>query len=131
MKRDKRLLEAVKKLIESSFKDGKLLADRVQKNIKLLKSLPKYQAIEALSEYHKGLKREIDNKTLIIVSADDIPNSDQKKIRDLVAKNKDVYETRFVKDNEVIGGFLAQLGDTIYDFTLKNRINQVKEAIAG
>ena len=58
MKNSKQLQKFIKKLVELSFKDGKLIESSVIKAIGILKSLPRENSIWALNEYLKQIKRK-------------------------------------------------------------------------
>ena len=58
MKKGKHLQKLIEKLVDISFKDGRLLENQVIRSIKILKTFSKSAAIFSLTEYLKQLKRE-------------------------------------------------------------------------
>lgn len=125
-------------MVEESFKEGKIVESQVANSIKALKSLPKYQAIWALSEYLKQLKRQQRQHTMYIETVIPLSPTQIKKAKKIVEK-KAVPAGRQVKINkilvninpQILGGFKLRIGDEIWDESILGKINQVKEAIAS
>lgn len=131
MKKDKRLQKLVKKLVELSFKDGKMVESQVTKAIKSLKSLPRYQAIAALSEYLKELKRLERIHTVFIETSIPLSPVHIKKIKKIMEKTIKITKVITSLNPEILGGFKLRIGDEIWDETILGKINQVKEAITS
>lgn len=131
MKKDKHLNKVVKKFVEASFKDGKMIETQVSKSIKILKLLSNSQAILALTEYLKQLKRQERKYTLYIESAI-APSSVQiKKIKKVVERKTRISKVLVNVNPEILGGFKLKIGDEIWDESILGKINQVKEVISG
>lgn len=138
MKKSKLLQKAIERLVEASFTDGKIVESQVVKSIKILKSLPKYEAIQALSEFLKTLKQMMRKHTMYIEAAIPLSPSQLQKMKAIVEK-KTLPAGRQVKITTVIssvnprilGGFKLRVGDEIWDETILGKINQVKEAITS
>lgn len=131
MKKDKHLNKIVETLEEASFKDGKLVENQVTKSIKILKSLSKSQAIFALTEYLKQIKRKERQFTMYIESAIPLSSNQVKKMREIVEKRKKISKVLVNINPEILGGFKLKIGDEIWDETILGKINQVKEVISG
>lgn len=131
MKKSKLLQKTINKLIEASFKDGKIVESQVIKSIKALKSLPKYEAIGALSEYLKGVKRMERQHTLYIETVIPLPLKQLKKIKRIVEKKTKIHKTLTSINPEILGGFKLKIGDEIWDESLLGKLNQIKEAIVN
>lgn len=131
MKKNKLLQRTITKLIEVSFKDGKIMENQVIKSVKALKALPKYEAIKALSEYLRGLKRKQRQHTLYIETV--IPPSFAQlgKIKRIVEKKVKITKTLNFINPEILGGFKLRVGDEIWDQSILGKLNQIKEAIVG
>ena len=69
MKKNKYLQKLINKLVDLSLKEDRIIEGQVTKSIKILKSLPQAQAIDALSEYLRQLKRKEREHTLYIETA--------------------------------------------------------------
>lgn len=129
MKKDKQLQKLIKGLVGISFKDGRIVESQVTKSIKALKTLPKYQTIEALSEYLKELKRLQRQHTMFIETVIPLSSVQLKKIKKIVEKKVKVTKVVTNINPQILGGFKLRVGDEIWDETILGKINQVKEAI--
>ncbi|MBI2601213.1 F0F1 ATP synthase subunit delta [Candidatus Daviesbacteria bacterium] len=131
MKKDKQLQKLIKKLVDLSFKDGKIVENQVIKSIKSVKSAPKPQAIWALSEYLKQLKRKERQFTMYIESAIPLSPIQVMKMKRIVEKKAKITKVLVNINPEILGGFKLRLGDEIWDESLVGKIQQVKEVIHG
>ena len=131
MKKTKQLQKSVRLLIEVSFKDGKIIESQVVKSIKVLKSLPKSEAIEALSEYLRGLKRKEREHTMYIETVVPLSPLQIKKARRIVEKKHDITKVISRVNPEILGGFKLRVGDEVWDESTLAKINLLKEAIRG
>lgn len=131
MKRSKLLQKTINTLVDVSFRDGKIVENQVIKSIKALKTLPKYEAIRALSGYLRGVKRMQRQHTLYVETV--IPPSpvQLKKIKRIVEKRVKITTTKVFINPEILGGFRLRVGDEIWDQSILGKLNQVKEAIAS
>lgn len=126
----KYLQKIVQRLVESSYKDGRMIESQVTKAIKTLKSLPKYEAIQALTEYLTLIKREERKHTLQIETVIPLSLTHLKKIKKIVEKKVKVTRVVTSINPEILGGFKLKIGDEIWDETILDKLNQVKEVIA-
>lgn len=138
MRINKQLQKIVNKLVDTSFKDGRMLEIQVTRSIKVLRALPKYLAIQALKEYLKALKRKERAYTMYIETVIPLSSAQVKKMRKIVEKKampagRQVRITKVLVNvnPEILGGFKLRIGDEIWDESILGKINQVKEAISG
>lgn len=138
MKKDRQLLKIVRDLGKECFSDGKILEAKVTRTIKTLKILPRSQAIFAMSEFIKYLKRKEREHTLYIETTYPLSFIQINKVKKIVEKKKSKLLLRkkitrvLVNINpEILGGFKLRVGDEIWDETVMGKIKQVKEAIRG
>lgn len=132
----KHFKKLINNLLDLSFKDGVIIERQAIKAVAALKSLPKYQAIETLTEYVKQLKRLERRHTMYIESVIPLNKVQLQKIKKNVEKEA-VPDGRQAKITEVItqinpsilGGFVLRAGDEVWDASVLGRINQVKEVI--
>lgn len=129
MKKSKLLQKIIAKLVDASFKDGRIVESQVTKSIKILKSLPRYEAIQALSEYLKAIKRKEREYTMYIETVISLSPTQINKAKKIVEKKHKITRVVAVIRPEILGGFKLKVGDQIWDETLSGKINQVKEAI--
>lgn len=125
----KQLKKIITKLVDLSFKDGKIVELQVSKSIKLLKTLSRSQAIFALSEYLKALKREERKYTMYIEAAISLSVPQLQKIKRIVDKKIKITKVVTSINPEILGGFKLKIGDEIWDESILNKITQIKEAI--
>lgn len=131
MRINKQLQKIVNKLVDTSFKDGRMLEPYVIRSIKILKSLPKYEAIQALSEYLKSLKRKEREHTMYIETVIPLSGSQIKRVKKIVEKKIKITKVLVNIKPEILGGFKLRIGDEIWDESILGKIMQVKEAIGG
>lgn len=127
----KQLQKIVRNLSETSFKDGIVLEAQVIKAIKALKTLPKPEAIEALGEYLKAIKRMERQFTMYIETAIPLPEATVRKMRKIVEKKSKITKIVTNINPEILGGFKLRVGDEVWDETILGKIEQVKGAIRG
>ena len=131
MKKSKQLQKQVRQLVEVSFKDGKIIESQVVKSIKALKSLSRNEAIEALLEYLKGLKRKEREHTMYIETVVPLSPVQIRKMGKIVEKRHEITKVISRVNPEILGGFKLRVGDEVWDETMLNKITQLKEAIRG
>ncbi len=131
MKIRKQLQKTVNKLIDLSFKDGKIAEAQVARSIKVLKSLSRSEAIPALSEYLKNLKRKEREHTMYIETVVPLSPAQVKRMKKIVEKKVKIARVLVNINPEILGGFKLRIGDEIWDESVSGKINQVKEAISG
>lgn len=131
MKKSKLLLKTINKLVDSSFQDGKMVESKVTKSIRTLKTLPITDSIWALSEYLKGLKRIQRQHTLYIETVFKPSPSQIKKLKRILEKKAKITKTLVNINPEILGGFKIKVGDEVWDQSILDKLNQIKEAISG
>lgn len=127
----KQLQKTVNKLVNLSFKEGRILETQVTRSIKIMKSLHKSEAIQALSEYLKNLKRKEREHTLYIEATMNLSPIQINKVKKFVEKEKKITKVLVSINPEILGGFKLRIGDQIWDESVVGKIQQVKEAISG
>lgn len=125
----KHFKKLINNLVDLSFKDGVTIEHQVIKAIKALKSLPKYQAIETLTEYVKRLKRLEGRHTMRVESVIPLNKVQLQTIKKNVEKKVKVTKIVTQANPAILGGFILKIGDEVWDASILDRINQVKEAI--
>ncbi len=127
----KELQKIVSKLVDLSFKEGRMVEAQVIKSIRVLKALPKSEAIQALSEYLKSLKRKEREHTMFIETTVPLSPVQVQKMRKIVEKKIKITKVLVNINPEILGGFKLRIGDEIWDESISGKIMQVKEAIGG
>ncbi|MCL4366403.1 F0F1 ATP synthase subunit delta [Patescibacteria group bacterium] len=124
------MLKIVKHLVEKSFSDGRIIEGEVTKSIKTLKSLPRSQAIFAMSEFLKELRRKEREHTMIIETTISLSLAQINKMKKIVEKKVRITKVLVNINPEILGGFKLRIGDKIWDESVLGKIIQVKEVIA-
>lgn len=131
MKTRKQIESIVDKAINACFKDDKLLGKKALGFVKLFNAQPRMEAIELLSNFLKRIRMVVNSTTMIVEST--IPLS--KKQKDIIKRKLSLHFTitnsEFKLNPQLLGGLRIKVGDHIYDASIRSRIYQVKEAIAG
>lgn len=127
----KNLKKIIHKLIEISFKKDRVVESQVIKSIKVLKSLPRSQAIEAITEYLKQLKLNIRQHTLYLETVVPLSSTQINKIKKIVEKKTRITKIISQINPEILGGFKLKVGDEVWDESILGKVTQVKEAITN
>ena len=131
MKKRKQIRKIIEKAIGVCFREGKLTEKQALGFVKLFSVQPRVEAIELLSEFIKRIKAEINLTHMLVESV--IPLS--KKQKDIIRKKFslrfNITSAEFKLNPQILGGLKIRVGDHIYDDSIRSRIYQVKEAIAG
>lgn len=125
----KYLRKLINDLVKISFKDGVIIEHQVVRAIKALKSLPKYQAIQTLTEYVKQLKNLERKHTMYIESVVPLNKVQLKKIKKNIERQVKVTRIVTQANPAILGGFILKIGDEVWDASILDRLNQVKEVI--
>ena len=83
----------------------------------------------AIQLYLKGLKRKIAENTLVVESAVKLSGNELKSVEKML--KREVYVTEQQINPSLLGGLRLKIGDELLDFSIKSKINQVKERIQG
>ncbi len=129
MKSNKYLKKQSNKAAELSFKKGELDKSISAKFIKAFKTLPLNESIPALSFYLTAVKREIEKTTLTITSASKLNPSQLKDVKSAFAKDFKVIETQEEIAPSILGGVKVKIGDIVFDGSIREKLNQLKEAM--
>ncbi len=127
----KQLQKTVRKLVDLSFKEDRMSEVSVTRSIKILKSLPGSEAIQALSEYLKALRRREREHTMYVETVIPLSPTQIKRMRKIVEKKVRITKVLVNINPEILGGFKLRIGDEIWDESILGKIMQVKEVING
>lgn len=119
----------IEELIRVSFVNNNLYKPKVDQIIKVLGGLSKGTAIAALSLYLKGIKREVDKSRLVIESALPLSHRQIDRVEDIIGRTHPVFETEVIINPKLLGGIKIKIGDTVFDDSLINRIEQLRERL--
>ncbi len=123
------LNKIIDRAVAASFENGELKMIAVNRLVKDFKTMHLSDAIYTLSNYVKGLKRTLNEYTMTVESV--VPLSlgqmlsIQKKLRRLFS----ITNTRATINPSLLGGIRIRVGDTVLDYSIRSKLNQIKDAI--
>lgn len=126
----KHFKKLINNLVDLSFKNGVMIERQVIRAIKILRFLPKYQAIETMSEYVKQLKSLERKHTMYIESIIPLNKIQVQRIKKNVEKKVRVTKIVTEINPAILGGFILRVGDEVWDASVLAHLNQVKEVIS-
>jgi F-type H+-transporting ATPase subunit delta len=101
-----------------------------------LQVLLQNQRLAELGEVNKRFAQVLDERSGVVsaqvTTARPVPQSSQEALRaKLTAMTGKSVRLSFETDEELIGGIVTRIGSTIYDGSVRNQLQQVKERLAG
>lgn len=104
--------------------------------VNFLKVLLQNQRLTDLDEINRKFATVLDDRAGVVAArvttarpvADDTQQTLRTKLRDLTGKS---VRIEFDTDPEMIGGLVTRIGSTIYDGSVRNQLEQIKEKMAG
>ena len=130
MKRNKQLDKVVALAIKRSIKNNLVDQDEALRVARELSTLPRLQALYALKEFVHGLKRIVAQSTLTIESSTDLSSKEVKDIEMKLSGSIPLAHTETKINSSLLGGVRITIGDAVLDYSVENRIQQVREFIA-
>jgi F-type H+-transporting ATPase subunit delta len=130
-KSKKEILKIAKRLFHESFTNRKLNIAKIRMNVSLIKKSYKGRALEILRAYSNLVRRYLAQETLSIEASDALAATDIDQIRShFEKKHGKRLIVRFQKNPSLLGGLKVALGDILWDFSVKEKISQMKEALS-
>lgn len=125
----KHLDKIVDRAVDASFKNNKLDDLAVKQLVKDFKGMHLTESIYTLSRYAKGLKRILAQQTMIIESVIPVSATEVSKIKNKISRLFTVTDTQVTINPYILGGLRIKVGDIVLDYSIRNKLNQIKEAI--
>jgi F-type H+-transporting ATPase subunit delta len=129
MKLDKRLQKIVDQMVKDTADGGKINQEKALKYVKTLKLLSKAEAIAALSQFLKRLKREQQKTTLEIESVEVLSPAQVKQVTGNLQKDFLISEVKTTINTSLLGGLRIKIGDVVFDDSVDSKYQQLKGAI--
>jgi F-type H+-transporting ATPase subunit delta len=101
-----------------------------------LQVLLRNHRLTELSDINKSFARELDERAGLIsahvTTARPVPTREQEELRQQLAQmtGRNV-RLQFDVDEELIGGIVTRIGSTVYDGSVRTRLQQIKQKMAG
>lgn len=131
MTNKRQLNKIVDQGLEISFKNNKLDTKVVNRLVKDFKSMHLADSIYTLSLYAKGLKRLLGQQTASIEAVVPLSAYQLKTVRNKLSKLFTITQTRVTINPNILGGLRITVGDTVLDYSIRSKLDQVKEAIVN
>jgi len=101
-----------------------------------LKVLLQNQRLTELAEINRKFAAILDERAgmvaAIVTTARPVPENAQQSLRDkLTSLTSKKVRVDFQQDPELIGGLVTRIGSTVYDGSIRNQLQQIKERMAG
>lgn len=125
----KQLNKIVDKALEASFKNRRMDEKIVRRLVKDFKGMHLEESIYTLSKYAKGLKKILAQHTMVIESVIPVSATQVNKIKNKISRLFTVTDTQVTINPNILGGLRIKVGDTVLDYSVRNKLNQVTEAI--
>ena len=100
----------------------------------LIEYLKKNNQLEMLPELLKEAKKETkkysDENTAHVYSAVELSDGEKKEIKETLESNlKKTLDFKTYTDSELIGGIKIRIGDKVIDYSISNKIDQLKASL--
>ena len=94
------------------------------------------QRLTELAEINRKFAAILDERAgmvaAIVTTARPVPENAQQSLRDkLTSLTSKKVRVDFQQDPELIGGLVTRIGSTVYDGSIRNQLQQIKERMAG
>lgn len=129
MKDKKKLKKIAAKTVNLTFNKGKANVMTAKEVIKVLKTLPRAQAIYAISKFLKGLRKKGGETAAVIESAVPLSKNQIATIIKNLSREFVITEVENRIKPEILGGIKVRIGDTVLDYSLAGRASQIGGAL--
>ena len=130
MKRDKKITQLVKKLVELSKEDGLVTEARVVEVLAGLKQFRHRSYLIILKTFLVRLRRELALQTAVVST----PNSlSEETLEKISAKYSAIYgrtiSAEVEEDTSLIAGVRVRVGDDLYDASVAGRLQRLADCV--
>ena len=130
MKVNKESRRLARELIRASFTDGQLDSGRVATLVKSLAEKKPRNYLNALGEYQRLLRLEVEKRTATIESASELnPELARTTVDSLKKKYGPDLTTKFVVNPELLGGMRIRVGSDVWDSSVRNRLQRLQQQL--
>jgi F-type H+-transporting ATPase subunit delta len=117
-----------RQMFRHSFTDGKLDKEKISHMVEsLLAEKPRHYS-DALKDYHRLLRLEVEKRRTVIESATPLNDSVANQVlANLRSRYGEDLITEFRTNPELLGGLRIRIGDDVWDGSVKNRLQKLQE----
>jgi len=128
MKGSKQSRRDAKQLFKGCQVNGQLDEDRARKTVALLIEKKPRGYFGTLQELQRLVKLDVNSRSASVVSAVELTEGQKQNVRDSLGRMKggDVA-IEFSQNPDLIGGMRVNIGDDVYDGSMKTRLTRLGE----
>jgi F-type H+-transporting ATPase subunit delta len=132
MKIRKEALRAARLLLKASMPGGRVDEGKVREyTARILKEKPR-QYVQILEALHRMLRLELEKRHANIESFEELDEATRTQVLAGLAGNfGDGLTSEFKVNHDLIGGMRVKVGSTIWDGSVRERINSLRQAIGA
>ena len=129
MKIHKEALRTARQLIRFTVKDGSVNEDTARTIVtKVLKDKPRHY-LGILAGYQRMLRLEVEKRHAIVESAIELDGNERKSITGRLKKQHGDITSEFKVTPDLLGGLRITLGSTVWDGSVKARLDALRTAL--
>ena len=132
MKINKEIRRLSRELLRASFTDGQLDQGKIASVLQsLIEKKPRHY-IAVLENYKRLLRLEVEKRHARIESARELtPEVSSGIVSNLRRKYGQDVTTEFLVNPELLGGLRIRVGSDVWDGTVRNRLERLKQNLAA
>jgi F-type H+-transporting ATPase subunit delta len=132
MRTPKEALRAARLLLKASLQDGRVDENKVREfSARVAEEKPRH-FLPILEAFHRLLRLEFEKRHAVIESFQELDEATRGQIlAGLAAKFGDGLTSEFKVNPDLIGGMRVKVGSTIWDGSLRERIDVLRQAIGA
>jgi F-type H+-transporting ATPase subunit delta len=132
MKISKEARRTARQLIRLTLRDGAVNEDTARQIVgKLIAEKPRHY-LGILSAYQRMLRLEVEKRLAIVESAVELDGNERRSITSKLKKQHGAdITTEFRVTPDLIGGLRIKLGSTVWDGSIKSRLDNFRNALAA
>ena len=129
MKIHKEALRTARQLIRLTIRDGGVNEDTAKKIVaKVIEDKPRHY-LGILAGYQRMLRLEVQKRHAIVESAIELDGNERRSISGKLKKQHGEITSEFKTTPELIGGLRVSLGSTVWDGSVKARLDALRDAL--
>lgn len=129
MKVSKEAQRTARQLIRLTIKDGKVNEDTARSIVAKISNEKPRHYLGILSAYLRALRLEVVKRHAIVESAGSMGNEECDSVRhQLQEKHGRDITVEFRRNEDLIGGMRVKLGSTVWDGSVKARLDNLRSA---
>lgn len=130
MKKDKKITQFTKRLVELSKEEGVVTESKVNEVLDGLKKVQPRHLLILLKTYLYYIKREVAAQTAVVATAGGLSAESLHTIEANFSKiyNRSI-KAETVNDDSLIAGVRVRIADDVYDASIVGHLNRLAEAV--